>query len=200
MSREGNDALLATPRTDAEVEIVRTASVYKDNYVEKVGGAEEMVSAKFARKLERELRDLMEAHAKSNPGNPFDTREFYELCQQYRHTPGHKLSEIVDAFEAVKDFGKRSISDSSPRWIPVSEKRLPRGDDELGIGGTYLVANDKGQVAPHIRGVIHNNVGSHWDWNYGESITHWMPLPEAPTNTGDALTIARPTNPDRQAP
>lgn len=45
----------------------------------------------------------------------------------------------------------------------------------------YLVANSKGQVAPHIDGVIHNTVGSDWDWEYGESITHWMPLPKPPS-------------------
>ena len=58
-------------------------------------------------------------------------------------------------------------------WQPIETR--PKGADE-----TYLVANNKGQVAPWIRGVIHNNVGSAWDWAYGESITHWMPLPEAP--------------------
>jgi hypothetical protein len=58
-------------------------------------------------------------------------------------------------------------------WISVETQQRP---DE----GTYLVANAKGQVAPWIRGVIHNNVGSAWDWEYGEAITHWMPLPQHP--------------------
>lgn len=46
--------------------------------------------------------------------------------------------------------------------------------------GTYLVANDTGQVAPLIRGVIHNNIGSHHDWNFGEAITAYRLLPAAP--------------------
>ena len=48
-------------------------------------------------------------------------------------------------------------------------------------GETYLVADaGRGMVAPHIRGVIHNNSGTAYDWQYGEAATHWMPLPEAP--------------------
>lgn len=62
-------------------------------------------------------------------------------------------------------------------WRPIETR--PKGDDHL--YGTYLIANAKGQVAPCIRGIIHNNVGSAWDWNYGEAATHWMPLPAPPS-------------------
>ena len=48
----------------------------------------------------------------------------------------------------------------------------------LDMPRAYLVANKKGQVAPKIDGVIHNLTGSQWDWDYGESVTHWMPFPE----------------------
>ncbi len=48
-------------------------------------------------------------------------------------------------------------------------------------GSTYLVADAvRGMVAPHIRGVIHNNPGTAHDWQYGEAATHWMPLPTPP--------------------
>ncbi len=51
-------------------------------------------------------------------------------------------------------------------------------------GSSYLVADaERGFVAPHIRGVIHNNPGTNWDWQYGEAVTHWMPLPPAPKAT-----------------
>lgn len=60
-------------------------------------------------------------------------------------------------------------------WISVEDRPIPRD------GGTFLVAGAGGQVVPYIRGVLHNNVGSPWDWNYGEAITHWMPLPDAPS-------------------
>lgn len=58
-------------------------------------------------------------------------------------------------------------------WKPIETR--PEG-----IGHTYLVANKIGQVAPWIRGVIHNHAGTQWDWNYGEDITHWMPMPQPP--------------------
>jgi hypothetical protein len=41
---------------------------------------------------------------------------------------------------------------------------------------TYLVTNGL-QVAPWIRGIIHNNAGTAWDWEYGSNIIGWMPLP-----------------------
>jgi hypothetical protein len=48
-------------------------------------------------------------------------------------------------------------------------------------GGSYLVADAAtGSVAPYTRGMIHNNPGTPNDWQYGEAITHWMPLPSAP--------------------
>lgn len=51
---------------------------------------------------------------------------------------------------------------------------------------TYLVTNGR-QVAPWIRGVIHNNTGTHWDWEYGSTIIAWMPLPEPPPSpTGES--------------
>ena len=61
-------------------------------------------------------------------------------------------------------------------WNPA--ETMPK-DENLSL----LVTNKKGQVAPYIRGVIHNNVGSAWDWNYGESITGWRPLPTPPLTT-----------------
>ena len=63
---------------------------------------------------------------------------------------------------------------------------LPANPDAMDIRKSYLVANAKGEVAPWIRGVIHNNVGTANDWQYGEGITHYMPLPPAPTQTPPA--------------
>ena len=58
-------------------------------------------------------------------------------------------------------------------WQPI--ETMPKD------GGSYLVADAvRGNVAPYVRGVIHNNTGTHWDWQYGEAITHWMPLPPPP--------------------
>jgi hypothetical protein len=54
-------------------------------------------------------------------------------------------------------------------WLPMDS--FPHD------GGTYLVMNSKGEVAPHIRGIIHNNIGTANDWHYGEAVTGWQPLP-----------------------
>ncbi|MEY4429336.1 MAG: hypothetical protein RLZZ182_2025 [Pseudomonadota bacterium] len=66
-------------------------------------------------------------------------------------------------------------------WISVNDERLP--DD----GGSYIIANQPLQmVAPLVGGVILNNVGTKWDWGFGVSITHWRPLPAAPSAQGEA--------------
>lgn len=112
-----------------------------------------------------------------------------EMLAKWRSHQGQGMTSAVGeytpdefwlALDEIESLQKR-LSEAHA-WIPVSERPLPgRNPDERGgREGSYLVANAKGQVAPHIRGVIHNNVGSPWDWEYGEAITHWMPLPEAP--------------------
>lgn len=57
-------------------------------------------------------------------------------------------------------------------WLDI--ETAPK--DEL---TTYLVKNRLGQVAPIVRGVIQNNVGTPWDWNWGAPATGWMPMPPA---------------------
>jgi hypothetical protein len=56
-----------TPRTDAAVELVRTASVFKDNYCERVSAPEEMVPAAFARTLEQLARALVRSLTPQEP-------------------------------------------------------------------------------------------------------------------------------------
>ena len=69
------------------------------------------------------------------------------------------------------------LSEGLGAWLPIATVPMPRDS------GSYLVADAvRGLVAPHIRGVIHNNPGSVWDWQYGEAITHWMPLPAPPVS------------------
>lgn len=59
------------------------------------------------------------------------------------------------------------------KWQPI--ETAPTGEFE-----TYLIANSGGQVAPIVRGVVQNNVGTKWDWDGAYKATHWMPLPDAP--------------------
>lgn len=71
----------------------------------------------------------------------------------------------------------KSGSERNCGWIAVTDRPMPND-----LGGSHLVANARGQVAPCIRGVIANNVGTAYDWNYGEPVTHWMPMPSPPHN------------------
>lgn len=71
--------------------------------------------------------------------------------------------------------GEKSDAVGGDGWISVKECALPSEP------GTFLVTNALGEVAPHISGIIHNNTGTAADWQYGEAITHWMPLPLAPS-------------------
>jgi hypothetical protein len=71
-------------------------------------------------------------------------------------------------------------------WINAEERLRPKK-------GSYLVANRKGQVAPWIDGVIHNQAGSAWDWEYGEAVTHWMPLPSPPHNDHEPPQVSSRT-------
>lgn len=76
---------------------------------------------------------------------------------------------------ALKSQAALSAPQVAPEgWQPI-ETRPPNLSD------TYLVANENGQVAPWIRGVIHNNPGTAWDWDYVSTTTHWMPLPNPPS-------------------
>ena len=60
-------------------------------------------------------------------------------------------------------------------WTSVKDAPLPVDN------ATYLVADmERGFVAPYMRGFIHNNAGTMNDWQWGATISHWMPLPPPP--------------------
>ena len=108
-----------------------------------------------------------------------ESEEFYNLCQCYRWwpvdaaKPFNALIEHIDARLAeAYEQGKKDAT----TWQPIEAATRP-------MPVVYLVMNNKGQVAPSIDGVIHNTIGTAWDWAYGELITHFMlmPLPKEPT-------------------
>lgn len=88
----------------------------------------------------------------------------------------------TDLQDALQKFASRfgSAPQPSDGWISVNDERLP--DDS----GSYIIANQPLQmVAPLVGGVIRNNVGTKWDWDFGVPITHWQPIPAAPAAQGD---------------
>lgn len=131
----------------------------------------DMTTEKMTR-LERALRNIAFYTGEGPSTTPWQDIVCY-LSQIAREA----LAPVSIDDEAVVD---KLVSDRmkgvTSRAFPVWQPRITMPDD----GGTFLVANAKGQVAPKIRRIIHNNVGTAYDWNYGEAITHWMPLPSAP--------------------
>lgn len=93
-------------------------------------------------------------------------------CQLERELAA--VTEERDAFIA-----SARIKEANSGWRPIET----RPD---GISESYIVADAvRGLVAPWVRGVIHSNTGTAWDWHYGEAVTHWMPLPDPPTTEPD---------------
>lgn len=82
-------------------------------------------------------------------------------------------ADVTRARAASAALREALASGEGDGWMPIESAPPLRPR-------CYLVASSTGQVAPHIDGVIHNTVGTAWDWNYGESITHWRPLPAPP--------------------
>lgn len=98
---------------------------------------------------------------------------------------GHTERRLNDARAKLRAALTHRQQGVVGQWQPIETR--PTGHYE-----TYLVTNGAGQVAPWSRGVIHNNPGTQWDWNYGDEITQWMPLPPAPDA---ALTASPPAQP-----
>jgi len=85
----------------------------------------------------------------------------------------HDEADVIDEAVAVLKAAPQPAQRKPLKdWQPI--ETAPKD------GSSYLIADCvRGFVAPVIRGVIHNNPGTRWDWEYGEQATHWMPLPDA---------------------
>jgi hypothetical protein len=54
--------------------------------------------------------------------DPFETREFYELCYAYRCTSPADPAGVIVNFEAVKDFGRKCLSDGDARELAYAKR------------------------------------------------------------------------------
>lgn len=103
----------------------------------------------------------------------------------------------MDRYTAAEEGFKRGYEAGKPKWIPVSE-RLPDTD------GRYLVYKniwgsawfDVVSFAKDGRKIdeydfhrdwenVWYNYSSEWGYVTTNSVTHWMPLPEAPKEDED---------------
>ena len=104
-----------------------------------------------------------------------------------KQQPGMRPVYFVEKYGAATQAS--AVEEAQPKaltgWRPAEtlESR----------GATVLVKNDRGQVCPMSRGVIHNNPGSaHNDWDSNSTITGWMPLPPADAAQAPAPSHASP--------
>ena len=80
-----------------------------------------------------------------------------------------KLQRQVNAMRTLLDAANEELN--KRKWLPIETR--PKGDE------TYLVTNEIKQVAPVVRGIVQNNPGTIWDWNYFYEAIAWMPMPDA---------------------
>jgi hypothetical protein len=67
------------------------------------------------------------------------------------------------------------------RWIPVSE-RLPEPSSSEYEDGVRVLAWSKGNGIDPAWFYRDSEYGDRWSWDSTTKPTHWMPLPEPPTN------------------
>lgn len=95
----------------------------------------------------------------------------------------------VSAFELLQEYVDRCARYAEEamelrekhQWIPVTERLPAEGERVLAaVGGTWV-----GEAYRDMRDVWMRSYGTPWDASIGVSVTHWMPLPDAPEVTCD---------------
>ena len=90
----------------------------------------------------------------------------------------------VSAFELLQEYVDRCARYADeimalreqPRWIPVTERLPAEGERVLAaVEGAWV-----GEAYRDMRDVWMRSYGTPWDASIGVSVTHWMPLPDAP--------------------
>lgn len=91
------------------------------------------------------------------------------------------LSSAADMLQEYVDRCARYADEimalrEQPRWIPVTERLPAEGERVLAaVEGTWV-----GEAYRDMRDVWMRSYGTPWDASIGVSVTHWMPLPDAP--------------------
>jgi len=110
----------------------------------------------------------------------FDSEEFYDLMQEYRHCSALKQEAVCAAFEAVKQFARDG-------WISVRE-RLPEPGTECFVwvtaspwakpGVSYAAIDnwDEQREDPLGMGGPTIATGVMWGDHEFDDVSHWMPI------------------------
>ncbi len=79
------------------------------------------------------------------------------------------------AYDATAMREAAELLKAAPEWINVKDK--------LPMVGAIVIATDGAIVAPahiDVNGQFMFKESHTWTWFYGNSVTHWMPLPKPP--------------------
>lgn len=103
-----------------------------------------------------------------------------DTCKRRASCDGLVL-EAADVLQEYVDRCKRYADEimmlrEQPRWIPVTERLPAEGERVLAaVEGAWV-----GEAYRDMRDVWMRSYGTPWDASIGVSVTHWMPLPDAP--------------------
>lgn len=90
-------------------------------------------------------------------------REAAQMLQEYVD----RCARYADGIMALREWYQ---------WIPVTERLPAEGERVLAaVEGTWV-----GEAYRDMRDVWMRSYGTPWDASIGVSVTHWMPLPDAP--------------------
>ena len=96
---------------------------------------------------------------------------------------------MIDAADVLQEYVDRSKRYADevmalrewPWWIPVTERLPAEGERVLAaVEGVWV-----GEAYRDMRDTWMRSYGTPWDASIGMSVTHWMPLPDAPEVTCD---------------
>lgn len=91
------------------------------------------------------------------------------------------VREAADVLQEYVDRCKRYANEimalrERPRWISVTERLPAEGERVLAaVEGAWV-----GEAYRDMRDVWMRSYSTPWDASIGVSVTHWMPLPDAP--------------------
>ena len=96
------------------------------------------------------------------------------LCQSLVAEAADMLQEYVDRCKRYAD--EVMALQGRCRWIPVTERLPAEGERVLAaVVGVWV-----GEAYRDMRDTWMRSYGTPWDASIGVSVTHWMPLPDAP--------------------
>ena len=107
-------------------------------------------------------------------------QEYVDLSKRYADEVV-ELREAADVLQEYVDLSKRYADEvvalrEWPWWISVTERLPAEGERVLAaVEGAWV-----GEAYRDMRDTWMRSYGTPWDASIGVSVTHWMPLPDAP--------------------